>query len=366
MDFQRFGIDPRLANAAEGLGISFFLYEKMLIHAVEKKENICAKITLTEGHEEVVLLPALHWLLSGERRKVLVAVSDRASADRCATAVAKLGSTAGLAACIVDRASLAEGGPESPVYEGDPSSPVIIGRPNDLVSTSPTLNLRDYGFLIVEGADRLAEQATESIRKFTNAILPSWERRSILVCAKISAKAKNLAWDLADNPSEISIEGEVAKAQSVIKETWNLSGESKLKFLLGLIEREKPARVCVFSNLKETAREVARRLEINGLDSDYILGALSPDRKLVMLEKVKSVDRACLVLTDQGAEGLEKGVFPLIVNYDIPLEPELFVKRLEMLDRSAAAAKVVSLACERYMYGLPSSPTSTLRWRLFP
>jgi ATP-dependent RNA helicase RhlB len=354
MNFQRFGIDARLAVAAESLKIDFSLYEKILSHAVENQENICAKINLDEGREEVLLLPALQWLLSGESRKVLVVVPDAQSRDRCAQAVERLGAGAGIGICSVDRASLSKGGPESPVFEGDPASSVVVGRLGDLIVACPPLDLHEYGFLVVDGADRLAELAPDPIRQLIGALLPSWERRTILACSKFSSKVKKLASDLANNPSEISIEGKAAKALSVVKETWSVPGDAKFKFLLGLLEREKPGRACIFCNLKDTAEEVSRRLSANGIGSDFILGALATDRKLVVLEKVKSGECLCLVLTDQGAEGLEAGVFPLLVNYDIPLEPEFFVKRIEMLDRADPAAKVVSLACERYIYGLPA------------
>ena len=354
MDFQRFGIDARLAEAAASLKIDFLFYEKLLSRVVESRENVCAKIVLSEGREEVLLLPALHWILSGESRKALVVVPDSQSGDRFAQAVERLGSGAGIETCRVDRASLAEGGPESPVFEGDPASSVVIGRLGDLIVACPPLDLKEYGFLVVDGADRLAEQPSDSIKKFMADLLPSWERRTVLACAKISAKAKALAWDLADNPSEVRIDGEVAKAQSVAKETWNVPGELKLKFLLGLLEREKPPRACVFCNLKDTAEEVSRRLEANGIGSDYILGPLSMERRLAVLDKISSGESSVLVLTDQGAEGLDAGGFPIVVNYDIPLEPEFFVKRIDMLDRSDPVAKVVSLACDRYIYGLPA------------
>ena len=103
MDFQRFGIDPRLAQAAEGLPTNFFFYEKMLAHVVEAQENICVKIALDEGREEVLLLPALQWILSGEARKALVVVPDVAGADRCASAIGNLGSGAGISVCRVMR-----------------------------------------------------------------------------------------------------------------------------------------------------------------------------------------------------------------------------------------------------------------------
>jgi ATP-dependent RNA helicase RhlB len=350
MDFQRFGIDPRLARAAEGLPTNFFFYEKMLAHVVEDQENVCVKIALDNGREEVLLLPALQWILAEAGRKLLIVVPDAEDGDRCASAIERLGSGAGLEVCRVER----DEGAEEPIrFTGDPGSAVLLGKIEDLLA-APNLTLRDYGFLVVDGLDRLADLPSEAIRKFSGLLLPSWERRSVLACARFSVKAKNLAWDLADNPSEISIEGEVAKAQSVLKETWSVPVDSKLKFLLGLLSREKPSRLCVFCNLKDTAAEVSRRLAANGIATDSIIGPLLPERKFALIEKFRAGDSTCLVLSDEGAEGLSPGVFPLIVNYDIPLEAELFVKRLEMLDRSDPAAKVVSLACDRYIYGLPA------------
>jgi ATP-dependent RNA helicase RhlB len=346
MDFHRFGIDARLAEAAEGLKVDSIFFEKLLAHSLERAENVCAKISLNEGREEVILLPVLQWLLAGESRKALVLTQDSLSGDRFAEAVVRLGAKAGIGLRRATRD--AEGAVR---LDGDPTAAILMGGVDELLALTD-INLHDYGFLVVDGADRVAEQPSDSIHKLVGLLLPSWERRSLLACAKISVKAKNLAWDLADNPVEIGIDGEVIKAQSVVKETWNIAGEDKLRFLLGLIEREKPQTVCVFCNLKDTAKDLSKRLEANGISSDYILGALAMERKLAVLAKAISGELPCLVLTDQGAEGLSEGSFPLVVNYDIPLEPELFVKRLELLDRGHAGAKVVSLACDRYIYGL--------------
>lgn len=355
MDFQEFGIDARLAAAIQDCGTSAFFFETMLSHSLKNEENVCARITLDAGREEVVLLPALQWILSapgGEARKALVVAPDVQGSRRMADAAGRIGGGAGIGACVIDA-----GETPSPVsVAGDPDASVLAGTPEALLAAAAEglVKLRDYGFLIVDGADRLAERPSDQMRKLAGMLLPSWERRSILACGKISVKAKNLAWDLADNPSEISIEGEVAKAQSATKETWRVSADSKLRFLLGYIGREKPERFCVFCNLKDSAEELSKRLGANGVASDYILGALAIDRKVAVLEKAESGRYAALILTDKGAEGLPQGRFPLVINYDFPLEPELFVKRLEMLDRSAAGAKVVSIACDRYIYGLPA------------
>ncbi len=357
MDFQRFGIDERLAGLAAGFVSGAVFHEKMLVHAIQKKENVCAKVSLGEGREEVILLPALQWLASGENtaqagQRVLIAVPDEVSAEKIAATARRLALAIDVDVCLI--ADDSETG--VPVYEGEPSAQIVVGLPSALLaaSSSGTIDLRQYGFLVVDAADRLAEMSSDFLRRFSSSLLPSWERRTLLACARITVKTRNLSLDLADNPSEIQIEGDVVKAQSAQCETWYLPAEDKVRFLLGLFDREKPARVCVFCNLKGTATELSKRLVANGVSSDYILGSLAEERNFAILEKCRSGEQLVLVLTDEGAQEIPKAEFPLCINYDIPLEPEFFVRRMEMLDRDATGAKIVSMACDRYAIGLPA------------
>ena len=357
MDFQRFGIDPRLWGASEGLRARAYFHEKMLSHVLEKNENVCARLILSEGREEVYLLPVFQALLSAQPNaavKALVVVSDPEGARAAEAAARLLGKDVGIGTCLVMEAGGVDEAPGAPSLEGDPSAPLVIGLPQPLLAAAEAgvLRLRDYLWLVADGLERLAELPGDVLRRLQGLLLPSWERRSLLVCHKLTVKAKNLAWDWADNPSEIQIEEAVVKAQSIQRESWHVPVEAKFKFLLNLIKQEKPDKLCVFCNLRSTAEEVARRLEANGQRSDYILGALAQERKTAILDRVRSGDLSVLVLTDEGAQGLAPGVFSHVINYDIPLEPEFFVKRLEMIDRGSASAKVLNMVCDRYVYGL--------------
>jgi ATP-dependent RNA helicase RhlB len=359
MNLHDFGIDGRLASAILDSGISPYIFEKMLSRSIKDGENVCAKVSLETGREAVVLLPALQWIVSAhgeERRRVLVVSPDRGSCDTFAEAALRLGRGVGVDTCLIEPADPMPEGPRSVTVQGAPGAAVVVGVPEALLAASAQgiLNLRDFKYLVVDGTDQLADRSSDLMRRLGTLLLPSWERKSVLVCERLTLKAKNLAWDLADNPAEISIDGEVAKAQSVEKQTWRVDAESKFRFLLGRITAERPSRVCVFCNLRDSAEELSKRLAANGIRSDYILGALAIDRKRAVLDKIETGRCSVLVLTDKGAEGLPHGRFPLVVNYDFPLEPELFVKRLEMLDRSASGAKVVSIVCDRYIYGLPA------------
>lgn len=363
MDFQQFGIEERLLSGAEGLRDRALFHEKMLIEAVSKGANVLAKIVLPSGREAVSLLPALDWIAKapeGERRRVLCVLPDRAGAERAASVARALGGGIGLKTCVVTPPEEGEGaatGPAAaPVLEGDPGAGLVAGMPESLLHAAEAglFSLKDFGYLVVDGAERVADLPSELLHRFSSSLLPPWERKTIVACAKVTVKAKNLAWDLSDNPVEIHIEEEVAKAQGLPSETWHIAAEDKLRFLLGLLRRERPARTCVFCDLKGNAEEAALRLRENGIKTDYILGALSPEKKFAILEQVREEAGSVLVLTDEGAEGLVAGDFSLLVNYDIPLEPEYYVRRLELLDRAVPGARLVNLACDRYVYGLPA------------
>jgi ATP-dependent RNA helicase RhlB len=354
MDLRQFGIDERLLAGAPCLGEEAPFLVKMLSHALLKGENICARLALSEGREAACLLPALQWLATapaGEKRRVLCLGGEAVEAERMAAAARELGAGIGLESVV-----LREGGAAADEVAAASSVPLVAGTLDALLAASESgqLDLASFGYLLVDRGDRVAELPGERLKKFSSALRPSWERKVIVACDRISAKAKNLAWDLSDSPVEVHVEEGAARAQSILQETWHMGSEEKLRFLLGLLARRKPRLVCVFCNLKAGAEELALRLRYNGVDAEYILGALPRDKKLALLSDLKAAPGSILVLTDEGAEGLPEARFPLVVSFDIPLDPELYVKRISMLDKAEAGASVVNLACERYVYGLPA------------
>jgi len=321
MDFQQFGIDARILEGASGLQSRALFHEKMLVHAVQNRENVCAKISVETGRDAIVLLPALQWLATNAGGRALVLSPDRKAAERLAAAARELGSGLSLETCVVTPGE--EGSAGGSTLEGSPSASLVVGSPDALLGAeaSGLLRLSDFGYLLVDEAEILAELPEELLRKISSALKPASERRSLVACAKISTKAKNLAWDLADNPVEIRIEEEEAKGQSVASETWLISTEEKLRFLLGILARERPTAVCVFCNLKGSAEELSLRLDYNGVESDYLLGALAQERKLEILSRLKEEAGGVLVLTDEGSAGLPPGRFPSWSTSTFPSSP---------------------------------------------
>jgi ATP-dependent RNA helicase RhlB len=157
-----------------------------------------------------------------------------------------------------------------------------------------------------------------------------------------------------NDPAEVEIEPEKMTVEQVDQSIYHVSSDEKLNLLLGILKQEEPRNAVVFTNTKRAAEEVSKRLEINGYPCTYIIGDLPQNKRLRVIEDMKQDKVPFLVATDVAARGLHIENLDLVVNYDIPEDPENYVHRIGRTARAGKTGKAVSLACERYVFGLES------------
>jgi ATP-dependent RNA helicase RhlB len=234
---------------------------------------------------------------------------------------------------------------------------VIIGTPGriiDLVQQGKML-LKDVGFLVIDEADRMFDMGfIDDLRKLIRYLPPPGERQTFLFSATLNVRVKNLAWEYMDEPKEIVIEPERVTVELVTQELYHVGSDEKLALLLGLIKRDKPESALIFCNQKFMAEEVARRLKLNGIECEFIMGDLPQKQRSAVIEKLKAGQISILVATDVAARGLDVESLDLVVNYDVPLDPESYVHRIGRTARAGKSGKAVTLACEKFVYGLPA------------
>jgi superfamily II DNA/RNA helicase len=362
MDISRFSIDPALAAAA-GADDSFksAFYEKILSSLFENDENVYIKTDLSRDRNLVFIFPALYWLTSrakpAEKARALYLCDDDETARALGEAAKALSSTV---PGLTEPAVLLGNSASSLSAQAVNSAFVVASMEGLKTATADEsartqLSPRSFGLVIADQAEKIAERPGEEQRKTFGYLLPSWERKTMVVAAKASPKAKNFAWDFADNPKEIKLGESIGKAVTMPTQSFQASESEKIRFILKLLAEGKRTHICIFCNLKSSAAELSMRFTMNGVGSDYIAGNLNVERKKQIVAKALShPEPFVLVLTDDGAKGIEKPGFSTLVNYDIPLEPEFYFDRISILDADNPESMLYNLVCERYMYGLPA------------
>jgi len=232
---------------------------------------------------------------------------------------------------------------------------VIIGTPGRLLDFvgQGKLDFKDVGVLVIDEADRLFDMGFyPDLRQMLRTMSRPEDRRTMLFSATLSSNVMNLAWEYLKDPGQIVIEPEHITVEKITQELYHVSSEEKFGLLLMVMKKENPKTSIIFCNTKHTAVRVAKRLELNGYETEFIMGDMPQAKRLKIIEDMKAGKTPVLVATDVAARGLHINGLDLVVNYDLPTEAENYVHRIGRTARAGQSGKAVSLACEKYVYGL--------------
>lgn len=232
---------------------------------------------------------------------------------------------------------------------------IMVGTPGRILDLSQTghMKLKEVGAVIIDEADRLFDMGFyPDIRRMMRRMQPREERTTMLFSATLSVKARNIAWEYMNNPVEIEIEPEQITVDRVNQSLYHVASEDKMAVILGLLKRDRPRTAIVFTNTKRAAEEVAKRLDINGYPADFIMGDLPQRKRLAIIRRIKAGESEFLVATDVAARGLHIDNLDMVINYDLPEDPEAYVHRIGRTARAGESGRAISLACQKFVFGL--------------
>jgi ATP-dependent RNA helicase RhlB len=190
------------------------------------------------------------------------------------------------------------------------------------------------------------------IRYLLRRMPPFDKRQSMLFSATLSMRVMELCYEHMNNPEKVSVTPQRITADKIQEVLYHVERVRKLSLLLGLLRRERWERVLIFVNTRQTGERLAEHLNHHGYTARAITGDIPQPKRLKYLERFKNGELKVLVATDVASRGLHIEGVSIVVNYDIPQDPEDYVHRIGRTARAGAAGKAISLACEEYVLGL--------------
>ena len=101
----------------------------------------------------------------------------------------------------------------------------------------------------------------------------------------------------------------------------------------------------VFTRTKLAASRLASRLDREGLDAVAIHSDRSQPERTKALEGFKNGEIRVLVATDVAARGLDIEDLPVVVNFELPWNPQDYIHRIGRTGRAGATGEAISLVC---------------------
>ncbi len=234
---------------------------------------------------------------------------------------------------------------------------VLIGTPGRVIDLQEqrAMDLSNVAFLVIDEADRMFDMGFYPDLRTLIKVLPKAEdRQTMLFSATLNNWVKNLAWEYTIEAKEITIEAENVTVDMIDQMLYHVSSDEKMKLLLGLVAGHNPKSLIVFCNTKRMSEVVSKRLKMNGIESEFIIGDLPQSKRLQVIDSFKSGSLRCLVATDVAARGIDVDDLEMVINYDLPNEAENYVHRIGRTARAGKSGKAYSFCSEQDVYNLPA------------
>lgn len=351
MKFTDFNLDSRIL---EGVASAGFL-DCTPVQAESYPISLEGKDLLVQsqtgsGKTAAFLIPIFNKLLK-EPGKALIIAPTRELAIQIDEECKKLGALTQLtAACFY-------GGTGYTVQEKALRTGVdiVIGTPGRLLdfNKSKKINFADFTVIVIDEADRLFDMGFyPDLQKMMRDAKKPAERQTMLFSATLSTRVRQLAWEYMNSPQEVEIHTEGVAVEEINQSIYHISGAEKLQLLLGILKREKPTAVLIFTNTKHQAAVLSQKLNYNGYKSMFMSGDLPQNKRSLAINDMKSGKLSILTATDVAARGLHIDDLPLVINYDVPEDYEVYVHRIGRTARAGKSGKAITLACEKYVFHL--------------
>jgi ATP-dependent RNA helicase RhlE len=214
------------------------------------------------------------------------------------------------------------------------------GRLLDLMEQGHAVLDRVETFVLDE-ADRMLDMGFAPDVHRILAKLPA-RRQSLLFSATMPEEIRLLANRFLHDPVRIETTPVASTVDTVDQRVCHVQRSDKHRLLVHTLARHPEGLVLVFSRTKHGANRLADNLGRDGIRATAIHGNKSQGARQRALEDFRTGRTRVLVATDIAARGIDVRGIALVVNFDIPEEPEAYVHRIGRTARMGAAGFALS------------------------
>ena len=205
---------------------------------------------------------------------------------------------------------------------------IVIATPGRLLSYIKlgNVDLSQVSYFVLDEADRMLDMG------FYDDIMQVYKQlpktcQIIMFSATMPPKIRTLANTILKNPEEIQIA--ISRPPETIMQTAYICYDAqKLRILEDLFSQSRPQRVIIFSSSKMKVKELAKTLRKMKFNVSEMHSDLEQSQREEVMREFKNGKVDILVATDVVARGIDINDIRLVINFDIPHDPEDYVHRI--------------------------------------
>lgn len=318
------------------------IQEKAIPTILQKRDLIACAQTGT-GKTAAYLLPILNNIIQTENRHLntLVIAPTRELAQQIDQQIEGFAYFLGVSSIPV------YGGGDGAIWDQQKRAleagvDIIIATPGRLIAqlASGVIKLGQVEHLVLDEADRMLDMGFyEDIVRIIK-YLPE-KRQTLLFSATMPPKIRALANRILKDPVEINIA--ISKpAEGILQQAYSVYDEQKEKLIKHILKDGKYTSALIFASTKENVKKLDRSLQKIGIQAKAIHSDLEQVERENILREFKNKQLSILIGTDVLSRGIDVEGISLVINFDVPPDPEDYIHRIGRTARAATTGTAIT------------------------
>lgn len=349
MTFNDFNFDPQLVEGLQSMGyVKPTPIQSQAIPLILDHKDLIACAQTGTGKTASYLLPVLQHISISEKKytKALILAPTRELAQQIDQQVEGLAYFAGISSIAV------YGGGDGMIYEQQRRAmidgvDIVIATPGRLIAhlASGVIKLDHLQYLVLDEADRMLDMGFfEDILRIISS-LPK-ERQTLLFSATMPPKIRTLANTILKNPEQINI-ALSQPAAGISQQVYMVYDNQKIKLISTLLKGGAYKSVLIFCSRKETVKDLNRTLRKEGIKSEAFHSDLEQQQRETVLRAFKSRTLPVIIGTDVLSRGIDVEGISLVINFDVPPDPEDYIHRIGRTARAETTGTAITFVNEK-------------------
>lgn len=349
MTFHDFNFDEKLIDGLTAMGYSKPTpIQEQAIPIILDNHDIIACAQTGTGKTAAYILPVLNKIIHAETRHLntLVIAPTRELAQQIDQQIEGFAYFLGISSIPI------YGGGDGATWDQqrkalEAGADIIIATPGRLIAllAAGTIKFDHLEHLILDEADRMLDMGFyDDIIKIIN-YLPK-ERQTLLFSATMPPKIRTLANRILKDPKEISIA--IAKpAAGIVQQAYVVYDTQKGEVLKHVMKTTKWTSMIIFASTKEVVKKLDVVFQRAGLKARAFHSDLEQQEREEILRAFKNKQLSILIGTDVLSRGIDVEGISLVINFDVPPDPEDYVHRIGRTARAETTGTAVTLINEK-------------------